>query len=167
MKSHDGEGAARPGDVLHVGRDGDRDRDRVECARTTLNSRCQCTHLIRNRRLYLFHHLRLHSPRLCRNGDGDVVDGVASADGSHVSVQATPLRLVLSHHDDGNRRNFRQPLIRGAIGHRVTEPGDGFCSDIDTVENSANDCKALDTVSSRGFVHSIDRHALAFDSHSL
>lgn len=92
---------------------------------------------------------------------------VAFADGGHAFVQTAPLRVVLSHHDDGHRRNFRQPLMRGTTGHRVTESGENFCSDVDTVGIPANNCKALDTVNSRGFVYSVDRHAFACDSHSL
>jgi len=159
MDSRDREGAARAGDVLHVSADRDHDRDRVECARTTLNSRCQCAHLCRNPRLYL-HHIRLHSPQLCYDGGEDVVDGGAFADGGHISVQVAPLRIVLPYHDGATRRDVCHPLISDAIDHRVTE---SFCSDVDTVEYSASDCKALDTVSSRGSVHSFGRHALAFD----
>lgn len=167
MASHDGEGAARSGDVLHMSGDGDGDRDRVECAHMTLNSRCQCTYLRRNRRLYRVHHSRLHSPRLCRDDDGDVVDGVAFAGGAHASVESDALHLVLPPYDDRDSRNFRQPLIAVAMGHRITDSGDDFYRDVDTVESSACGCKARDTVSSRGFVRSSGRHTLAFDFPSL
>jgi hypothetical protein len=91
-----------------------------------------------------------------------VVDGGAYADGGHISVQAAPLRIVL-YHDGATRRDIRHPPISDAIDHRVTELGDDFCSDVDTVENCASDCKALNTVGSRGSVHSFGRHVLAFD----
>lgn len=90
-----------------------------------------------------------------------MVDGGAYADGGHISAQAAPLRIVL-YHDSATRRDIRPPLISDAIDHRVTESGDGFCSDVDTVENSASD-KALDSLGSRGSVHSFGRHVLAFD----
>lgn len=162
MGSHDGEGAARAGDVLHVSGDGDGDCDRASCARTTSKSRCQCAHLSRTPRLYLLHHFRLHNRCSCCDGDDDVDDSGASADGGHASGQIAPLRIVLPYCNGVNTRDVRQPLTGNEIGDRTTGLGDGFWSDADTVEDLSSDCRSLDRVGWRDSAESIGRYALAY-----